>query len=303
MANTRNILEKIQHHVDESMGVRQHDARPQLSPVPNAKDLGRRALRTFGTLAVTQVMPDPEQPRTEFPDEDLEQLALSIRDQGQLQPIRVRWSDEHQKWIIISGERRFRAIQRAGLPTIECHFQEGELTKTNILEQQLIENLLRAELQPIEEAKAFEQLQKLHAWTGKELAETLRINPSKITRALALLKLPTDIQERVERGELSARAAYELSKLDSPEQQRKALAEGAERGQPMTAATVQKRVRERSGKKASTPPGIKQTFAAEGGWTVTVTARHKGNYLEIEQALEQALAEVRHRIENNVQLF
>lgn len=303
MANTRNTLERIRQNVDESMGVRQHDVRPQLSPVASPKDLGRRALRSFGTLAIAQIMPDPEQPRTKFSEEELEQLSFSIRDQGQLQPIRVRWSDDHQKWIIISGERRFRAVQRAGLPTIECYFQEGELTKSNILEQQLIENLLRSELKPLEEARAFDQLQKLHAWTGKELAETLHINPSKITRALALLKLPADIQQRVEAGELSARAAYELSKLDSPEQQRKALAEGAAHGAPLTAETVQRRVRERSGKKATAPQGVKQTFAAEGGWTVTVSARHKGNYLEIEQALEQALAEVRHRITNNVQLF
>lgn len=302
MVSTRNVLEQIKGKLDESMGVRANDSRPQLSPVPNAKDVGRRALRTFGTLSVENVIPDPDQPRTEFDLAEIEQLAQSIRDKGQLHPIRVRWSEQHAKWIIISGERRYRATKLAGLPSIECHFQEGELTKTDILEQQLIENLLRADLKPIEEAKAFDQLLQLNAWTGKELAEALRVNPSKITRALALLKLPEDIQQQVESGTLSARAAYELSKLDSDEQRRAALAKGESGEGEVTIATVQKQVRQRQGKPAPQHRGVKQTFHTEEGFKVTVTAARKGNYHEIEQALQQALEEVRLRIENNVQL-
>ena len=80
----------------------------------------------------------------------------SIQEKGQLSPIRVRWSDEHQNWMIIAGERRWRATRRAGLPTIECYFHEGELAPSEILEQQLIENCLREDLRPIEEAKAFQ---------------------------------------------------------------------------------------------------------------------------------------------------
>jgi ParB family chromosome partitioning protein len=303
MANTRNVLERIKQNVEESMGVRQHDSRPQLSPVPNAKDVGRRALRTFGMLSISQLIPDPEQPRTEFSEEEIEQLALSIREKGQLHPIRVRWSEEHKKWIIISGERRFQASKRAGLETVECHFHDGELSHSEILEQQLIENLLRSDLRPMEEARAFDRLLKLNGWTGKELSEALRVSQGKIARSLALLRLPEDIQERVESGSISARAAYEASKLDSPEQQRKAIEQSELDGTSVTAATVQRQVRQRQGKKAAAPHGTKQTYAVDGGWKITVSASHKGNYAEIEQALEQALAEVRLRIENNVQLF
>lgn len=302
MASTRNVLEQIKGKLDESMGVRVNDGRPQLSPVPNAKDVGRRALRTFGTLAIENVIPDPEQPRTEFDAEEIERLAESIRDKGQLHPIRVRWSELHEKWIIISGERRYRATKHAGLPTIECHFQDGELTKTDILEQQLIENLLREDLKPIEEAKAFDQLLKLNGWAGKELADALRVNPSKITRALALLKLPSDIQQQVEEGTLSSRAAYELSKLDSDEQRRAALAKGDSGTGAVTIDALQKQVRQRKGKSSERPRGIKQTFVSEEGYKVTVSSPKKGNYHEIEQALQQALDEVRLRIENNVQL-
>ncbi len=300
--STRNALEKIKGKLDESMGMRANDSKPQLSPIANPKDVGRRALRSFGTLAIESVMPDPEQPRTEFDEEQIERLAQSIRDKGQLHPIRVRWSDEHQKWIIISGERRYRATRQAGLPNIQCHFQEDELTKTDILEQQLIENLLREDLKPIEEAKAFQDLMQLNGWTGKELATAIRVNASKITRSIALLKLPEDIQSRVESGELSARAAYELSRLPDDEQRRAALDRGQDNQGQFTLAKAQGQVRQRKGKASPKPRGVKQTFLSEDGWKVTVTASRKGNYHEVEQALQQALEEVRLRIENNVQL-
>lgn len=284
------------------MGVRQNDSRPLLSPVPNARDVGRRGLRNFGTLSLSQLMPDPDQPRTEFSEEEIEQLADSIREKGQLHPIRVRWSDAHRKWIIISGERRFQASKRAGLEAVECHFQDGELSDSEILEQQLIENLLRSDLRPIEEARAFDRLLKLNGWSGKDLSKAIRVSEGKIARSLALLKLPEDVQERVEQGSLSARAAYEASKLGSPEQQRKAIEHGEATGATVTAATVQRQVRERRGKKSASPQGTKLTFFGDGGWSLVVSAKHKGNYFEVEQTLEQALAEVRHRIENNVQL-
>ncbi|MFN3194053.1 MAG: ParB/RepB/Spo0J family partition protein [Aureliella sp.] len=302
MASTRNTLEKIRNKLDESMGIREVDSKPQLSPVPNAKDVGRRALRNFGTLAIESVMPDPDQPRTEFDEEEIQRLAKSIQDKGQLHPIHVRWSEDHNKWIIISGERRFRATRAAGLPSINCQFEEKELSKTQILEQQLIENLLREDLKPIEEAKAFDELMKLNGWSGKELGQAIRVNPSKITRSLALLKLPGDIQEEVENGKLSARAAYELSKLPSDEQRRAAMAKGEDNSGSVSIANVQKQVRQRKGKAASQPRGVRQTFVTDEGWKVTVSANKKGNYHEMEQALQQALEEVRLRIENNVHL-
>ncbi len=302
MASTRSILEQIRGKVDESMGVRANDGKPQLSPIAHPKDVGRRALRTFGTLEITSIIADPDQPRTEFDQEQLERLAQSIREKGQLAPIRVRWSEQHQKWIIISGERRYRATKLAGLPTVECHFHEGELSETAIKEQQLIENLLREDLKPIEEAKAFEQLMKLNNWNAKELSAAIAVSQGKIARSLALLKLPPDVQEKVESGEISARAAYEASKLDSPEQQRTTLAGPESGGGEVTIEAVQKQVRQRKGVAQERTRGLKQTFITEEGFKVTVTASRKGNYHEIEEALQHAIEEVRLRIQNNVQL-
>ena len=119
MASTRRTLEDIVPNVEESMGARRAELRPVLAPMPGKKEVGRRPLRNVGKLQIGQVIPDPAQPRVEFSEEALERLAHSVREKGQLNPIRVRWSPEFDKWIIISGERRWRAVQLAGLPEID----------------------------------------------------------------------------------------------------------------------------------------------------------------------------------------
>jgi ParB family chromosome partitioning protein len=302
MASTRDTLEQLTSKLDESIGIRDNDTNPLLSPTANAKDVGRRALRDFGSLELDCIMVDPDQPRTEFDDGQLTDLAQSIREKGQLQPIRVRWSPNYQKWVIIAGERRFRASKLAGLDTIECHFTDGQMSKTEILEQQLIENLLREDLRPIEEARAFAELRKVTNWTSKELAESIRVSASKVTRSLALLKLPQDIQQQVDSGEIAARTAYELSKLDSEEQIRATLT-GTDNGVgQLTVAKARNQVRQRKGRPAAKQRGTKQTFFTDDGWKVTVASPRKGNYHEIEQSLQQALDEVRLRIDSNVQL-
>ena len=301
MAGTRAALERIGAHLEESMGVREHDLRPKLSPVPHSKDAGRRPLRNVGRVDVNMVIPDPDQPRVEFSQEAIDRLAQSIREKGQLSAIRVRWSDALNKWVIVAGERRWRATKQAGLPTIDCYFHEDELSKSEVLEQQLIENCLREDLKPLEEAKAFSLLMDLNGWTGKQVAEALRVQPSKVTRALALLRLPGDIQDDVEAGHISPRSAYELSKLDDDDARRE-LARKAASGR-LTHDQAAKAVRQRKGKRAAQPRSTKLTFQAENGWRITVSAGRRGTYHEIEQALSQALDEVRHRIANNVRMF
>ena len=274
-------------------------SRPVVAPHP--QDIGRRPLPGFGTLAVDQLIPDPAQPRTDFSPEALGRLADSIREQGQLAPIRVRWSDELGKWVIIAGERRWQAAKLAGLLTIECCFQTRELSPSEVLEQQLIENLLREDLKPIEQARAFASLMRLNGWNGKQVAERLRVPASQVSRALALLRLPEDIQRRVDDGEIPTRAAYELSKLDNEPQQR--LLADQLTGGNLTHEEAARLVRQRRGRRRDAPRHTKLCFPTEAGWKVVVSAQRKGTYDEIEQALEEVLAEVRHRIQNNVQLF
>jgi len=301
MASTRTALREIGANIDESMGVRQAELKSQFSPVASAKDLGRMPLRKFGRVELAQVAPDPSQPRTEFDKQEVARLAASIRQTGQLHPIRVRWDEKVEKWMIVSGERRYRATRAAGLTHIDCYFHDDDITDSEILEQQLVENLLRQDLRPLEEARGYASLMKLNAWKGKQVAESLHVSPSKVSRALALLELPDDIQARIESGELSRAAAYELTKLDNETTQRDLALQASDR--QLTQRQTTKAVRQRKGKAAKQPRGLRQSFQAENGLKVSVTAARKGTYHEVEQALKEALEEVQLRIKNNVQLY
>lgn len=300
MVSTRSALRQSAANVDESMGVRQLDLKPQLSPVASAKDIGRKPLRKFGRLKLDQIASDPNQPRSDFDEGEIERLASSIRKTGQLHPIRVRWDEAAQKWVIVTGERRYRATREAGLDAIDCYFHDDGITKSEILEQQLVENLLRQDLKPLEEARGYAALMDLNGWNGKQVADALRVSPSKVSRALALLELPEAVRARIESGDIGRSAAYELTKLDNQEAQRD-LAERATAGM-LTQRDTASVVRQRKGKRISRS-SIRQTFVAQNGITVAVRANRKGTYHEIELALQEALEEVRLRIQNNIQLY
>ncbi|MBN8625622.1 MAG: ParB/RepB/Spo0J family partition protein [Planctomycetes bacterium] len=249
-------------------------------------------------MEIEQVSPDPDQPRTEFDAEDLTALADNLKARGQLHPLHVRWSEESERWVIISGERRWRAARQAGLTTVDCFFHEEPLSKSQVLELQLIENLLREDLSPMEEARAFDALLKLNGWTGKQLAEAVRIPTSKVSRSLALLRLPADVQQQVEDGAVPARTAYELSKLKDGQAQRR-MAEDSAQGR-LTTVDAARAVRQRRGRAATCSHNLPQRFFAEGNWRITVSGPKDGTYLDLEAALRQVLEEVRLRIDNNV---
>jgi ParB family chromosome partitioning protein len=230
-------------------------------------------------------------------------MAASLRSEGQLQPIRVRWSDAIGKWIIVSGERRWRAAQQAGMTTIDCVFDERQLQQADTLAQQLIENLMREDLLPMEQAHAFQDLIQLKGWSGKQVADALHIPASKVSRTLALLDLPLEVQERVAAGQLAARSAYELSKLPDTDSQI-AVANQVVEGkltQQETATTV--KCESRKTKPKRQPGGAKVEFWADNGWKITVSSKAKGNYHEVRQALEQALEEAELRIRSNINIL
>ena len=304
MASTQSTLERIETNLDESIGARrQNNGRPKLSPVASQKDIGRRPLRNFGRIRIDQVIPDPAQPRSEFPEEAVNQLAMSIKQKGQLAPIHVRWSADAEKWIIVSGERRWRAARIAKLETIECRFDESDFTKAEILEQQMIENLLREDLSPIEQARGFSALMDLYDWNGKQVAEALRVPASTVSRALALLDLPEDMQANVDSGELAARSAYEISKLDDVRIQRD-LASKSSNG--MTLRETQETVkRHRSKKKSARKSNTKLDFFAENGWRITAYPP-KGNdrrtYHDLREAIDHMVEDVDVRIKSNIRI-
>ena len=189
---------------------------------------GRKRLDNAAVIRVDRIIRDPNQPRTEFDPDALNRLAQSLRERGQLQPIRVRWNDAVSRYVVVIGERRWRAAQLAGLETLACVVVTGEPSPDDLLEDQLIENCLREDLKPIEQARAFKSLLATQNLSQRQLAERLQIGQATIAKALALLGLPETIQASVDAGEIGPDAAYQLTRIADPDEQAKLAREAAE---------------------------------------------------------------------------
>lgn len=192
---------------------------PEAAPGKPAHLEGVSRVKNLVEIAVSQIVRDGSQPREYFSEAEMDDLVESITARGVLQPIRVRWNPIDGKYVIVAGERRFRAARQAGLKAIPCVIHEGELTESTILQDQLVENLLRQDLQPIETAKAYKRLMELEGWSARQLARELHIPDPYIVRALALLELPAAVQRQVADGVIAPSVAYEVSKLEKPEEQ------------------------------------------------------------------------------------
>ena len=167
-----------------------------------------RARTGLVEIPVDRIDASPSQPRRRFPAEDLEELAGSIRQHGVLQPLLVS-EGEPGRYVLVAGERRWRAARLAGLATVPAVIRE-RLDHDHSLELALVENLQRRDLTPLEEARAFEQLQTGHGLAQADIADRVGIDRSTVANALRLLRLPPEVQEWVEEGALSAGHARTL---------------------------------------------------------------------------------------------
>ena len=157
------------------------------------------------------IVPNPRQPRTNFDADDLAELVHSVREFGVLQPVVVR-VNEDGKYELIMGERRTRASREAGLTSIPAIVRET--TDENLLRDALLENLHRSQLNPLEEASAYQQLLEDFAITQEELAQRIGRSRPQISNTIRLLKLPMPVQQRVAAGVLSAGHARAILSLD-----------------------------------------------------------------------------------------
>ena len=151
-------------------------------------------------INISQIIPNPSQPRKNFIENELKELSLSIKNQGLIQPIIVRPGDDGQ-YQIIAGERRWRASQLAGLHEIECIIRDVE--DVNVLEAALIENIQREDLNVIEEAYAYKGLIELKNITNENLAKKIGKSSSHVSNILRLLELDDEIKNFVISGKLS----------------------------------------------------------------------------------------------------
>ncbi len=170
----------------------------------------------FAEVALNSITPNPRQPRTTFDDEALEELAASIIEVGLLQPVVVRSLSEG-RYELVMGERRWRASQRAGLDVIPAIVRETP--DTAMLRDALLENLHRQQLDPLEEAAAYQQLLDDFGATHEQLAQKIGRSRPHISNTLRLLNLPPAVQKRVAAGVISAGHARALLSLDAPHAQ------------------------------------------------------------------------------------
>ncbi|WP_045731244.1 ParB/RepB/Spo0J family partition protein [Pseudarthrobacter chlorophenolicus] len=167
----------------------------------------------FAEISVTDIHPNRKQPRSVFDEDDMAELVHSVREIGVLQPIVVRKSTEDgiEPYELVMGERRWRAVQAAGLDTIPAIVRET--TDDDLLRDALLENLHRSQLNPLEEAAAYQQLLEDFGTTHEQLADKIGRSRPQVSNTLRLLKLPPLVQRRVAAGVLSAGHARALLAL------------------------------------------------------------------------------------------
>ncbi len=200
-------------------------------------------------IDIDLIDPNPDQPRTRFPEEKLDELARSIRANGLVQPILLRRIGEG-RYQIVAGERRWRASQRAGLHKIPAVIRS--ISDDKLLELALIENIQRQELNPIEEAQAYQRLIHSLGLTQDEVAHQVGKDRTSITNYLRLLNLPPEIQRMLEEDLISMGHARALCGLDSKQEQKRLADEIIK--QKLSVRDVEQAV-----KRAKTDPAIRES--------------------------------------------
>src|SRR6056297_1454866 len=182
---------------------------------PEAEPATEPAQRPTQVLPVDQLFPNPDQPRRSFDTEALEELTNSIRSKGVIQPLIVRQRGESgSQFEIVAGERRWRAAQAAGVHEVPVVLRD--FSDEDVLEIAIIENIQRADLNPIEEAAGYEQLMNRFGHTQEKLAQALGKSRSHIANLVRLLSLPDDVQRLLRDGRLSSGHARALITSDNP---------------------------------------------------------------------------------------
>jgi ParB family chromosome partitioning protein len=173
----------------------------------------------YALASINEIKPNIFQPRKEFDEETISELASSIKEKGILQPLVVRTISGGYE--IIAGERRWRAAQRAGITRVPVIIKEA--SDREVLELALIENLQREDLNPIEEAGAYQQLIEEFKLTHEDLSQQIGKDRSTITNQLRLLKLPEEAKKALIAGEITAGHARAILSIESPAEAAEAL--------------------------------------------------------------------------------
>lgn len=232
------------------------------------------------------------QSREDFDAKELENLAENIKANGQLQP-GVAWFDAGRgRLILVCGERRFRAIKIAGLPTMAVKVIRGPMTQAQLLEMNISENIQRSSLHVIERAKAFRRMMQLEGITAKEVAGRLKVSDATVSRDLSLLELPDHLQRQVISGDLPASVASLIVRLDGDDAKR-ALADryaSGELSRDRVAAEVKASLNGGGSGKSPTP---RLSVKLDGvSFTITAAAITQELLLKAVEQLQRKLKEL-----------
>jgi ParB family chromosome partitioning protein len=252
---------------------------------PVTSTLGAQGDKSVFTCPLEKIVPQSGQPRQHFDNDKLEELAQSIKEHGLVEPLVVRRLAGGDKFELIAGERRWRALQRAGMR--EALVVVKDVSPKDAFELALIENVQREDLNPIELAEAFERLVREHGYTQEGLAERLGKDRTTISNALRLLKLPERVRSKVVVGELSeghARALLGAAEEGLVEE----LAERVIRGKLSVRATealVREKARKKNGAGKKEPEKSTSVRDLEARLTrslgTKVEVRDRGNKGEV----------------------
>jgi len=206
----------------------------------------------FRLVPVDRITVNPDQPRSRFDDDSLEELAASMKEVGVLQPIVVTGGDDG--YVLVAGERRWRAAKRAGLTEIPAVVRES--TGKPTLVEALIENVQRQDLTPLEEAHAYQQLLENYGMTQEQVASRVGKSRPAISNTLRLLQLPQEVQDMVDTGDLSAGHARALVGLEDAAYAIHLAGRAVDDG--WSVRQIEEAVRLRKGEKRNAPTGVRQ---------------------------------------------
>jgi len=253
-------------------------------------------------VPIEYLKPNPRNPRRNYSEAELEELAASIRERGVIQPVIVRAMRGASDYEIIAGERRWRAAQRAGLHEIPIVALEA--TDAEALELAIIENVQRADLNPLEEAAGYQMLASEYAHTHEDIARIVGKSRSHVTNMLRLLKLPEPVKAYINAGKISAGAARMLIAASDPEEMAREI---VDRG--LNVRQVEALAKERtSGEgKSAKKPALKSadTIALERrvsdalGLALRIDHRSNGGVVQIYYRTLDQLDDVLRRLERN----
>ena len=205
--------------------------------LPGRDDVPRETLGGAREVEIGRLVPNRFQPRRDFPEGALAELAASIREQGVVQPIVV--TPRGEKLEIVAGERRWRAAALAGLTTVPVVWREKQ-SDSDLLEVALVENIQREDLNPLDAAEAYARLKDEFRLSHEKIADRVGKDRTTVTNALRLLKLPASVRDRIRSGVLSGGHARALASLASPDDQERLAEEIVRRG--LSVRQTEKRV-------------------------------------------------------------